>query len=241
MCQHFLITEFGNLWLEESSEFYFCFFSLWFLHTDGDRERWNAIPTSCPRQWRIHIVQFWTHPPLGFQILSISCSLWKFLAKSYVGPLEGWCLHLLDPLLFVIGIGISLCQRHWALGPVYTYRPLHRDRQYIYCVNSDAPFEGENGFLTQSAHQQPVAIGTMLNFGGDGDSDSHGMCKQALKRYSQSHWLLSYRPFPKKLVAGMTPRGRSPIDGFRDGRVERWNSTSQIIEWLEPWGGRLCE
>ena len=37
-------------------------------------------------QWRIYIVKFWTHaPPLGVQILSISCSFWENLAKSYVG------------------------------------------------------------------------------------------------------------------------------------------------------------
>ena len=31
--------------------------------------------------------------------------------------------------------------------------------------------------------------------------------------------------------AGTTSRGHSPIEGFRDGMVERWNSTSQIMEW----------
>ena len=31
-----------------------------------------------------------------------------------------------------------------------------------------------------------------------------------LQRYSQSRWLLSYRPFPKKLLAGMTPQGPFP-------------------------------
>ena len=29
----------------------------------------------------------------------------------------------------------------------------------------------------------------------------------------------------------MPPRGHSPIDGFRVGAVEWWNSTSQIMEW----------
>ena len=33
-------------------------------------------------QWRIYIVKFWTPPVL---ILSISCSFWEYLAKSYVG------------------------------------------------------------------------------------------------------------------------------------------------------------
>ena len=37
-------------------------------------------------QWRIYIVKFWTRaPPPGVQILSISCSFWEILAKSYVG------------------------------------------------------------------------------------------------------------------------------------------------------------
>ena len=37
---------------------------------------------------------------------------------------------------------------------------------------------------------------------------------------------------PKKVLAGMTPRGCSPIDGFRDGTVEQWNNISQFMEWL---------
>ena len=41
--------------------------------------------------------------PSGVQILSISCSFWESLAKSYVGaPLEGWRPHIgevLDPPL----------------------------------------------------------------------------------------------------------------------------------------------
>ena len=51
-----------------------------------------------------------------------------------------------------------------------------------------------------------------------------------LQRYSQSHRLLSYRPFPKIPAAGTTPRSCSPIDGFTVGTVEWWNSTSQIME-----------
>ena len=40
----------------------------------------------CRGQWRIYIVKFWTRaPPLGVQILSISCSFREKLAKSYVG------------------------------------------------------------------------------------------------------------------------------------------------------------
>ena len=50
------------------------------------------------------------------------------------------------------------------------------------------------------------------------------------QHYSQSRQLLSYRPFPKKLLAGMTARDCSPIDSFRDGMVEQCNSTSQIME-----------
>ena len=40
-------------------------------------------------QWRIYIVKFWTRPPPGVQILSISCSFWENLAKSYVGAPPG--------------------------------------------------------------------------------------------------------------------------------------------------------
>ena len=41
------------------------------------------------KQWRIYIVKFWTRPPPGVQILSISCSFWENLAKSYVGAPPG--------------------------------------------------------------------------------------------------------------------------------------------------------
>ena len=59
------------------------------------------------KQWRIYIVKFWTRPPPpGVQILSISCSFWENLAKSYVGappgswrPLLG---EILDPPLSMI-------------------------------------------------------------------------------------------------------------------------------------------
>ena len=54
-------------------------------------------------QWRIYIVKFWTHAPPQVQILSISCSFWENLAKSYVGaPLESWrplLGEILDPPL----------------------------------------------------------------------------------------------------------------------------------------------
>ena len=30
---------------------------------------------------------------------------------------------------------------------------------------------------------------------------------------------------------GTTSRDHSPIEGFRDGMVERWNNTSQITKW----------
>ena len=43
----------------------------------------------CPNQWWIYIVKFWTRAPLGVQILSISCSFWENLAKSYVGAPPG--------------------------------------------------------------------------------------------------------------------------------------------------------
>ena len=56
------------------------------------------------QQWRIYIVKFWTRAPPGAQILSISCSFWEILAKSYVGapPLESWrplLGEILDPPL----------------------------------------------------------------------------------------------------------------------------------------------
>ena len=51
-----------------------------------------------------------------------------------------------------------------------------------------------------------------------------------LQRYSQSQWLFSYRQFPKKPLVGTPPRGCSPIDSFRVGMVEWWNSTRQIME-----------
>ena len=59
---------------------------------------WNAfllrilftLPNHDTVQWRIYIVKFWTRaPPLGVQILSISCSFWGNLAKSYVGAPPG--------------------------------------------------------------------------------------------------------------------------------------------------------
>ena len=48
--------------------------------------------------------------------------------------------------------------------------------------------------------------------------------KQGLQRYSQSHQLLSYWLLPKKPPAGMTHRGHSPIDGFRVGTMEQYQS-----------------
>ena len=53
-----------------------------------------------------------------------------------------------------------------------------------------------------------------------------------LQCYSQSHRLLSLRPLPKMPPVGTTPRDRSPIHSFRDGTVERWDSTSEIMERL---------
>ena len=52
------------------------------------------------------------------------------------------------------------------------------------------------------------------------------------QRYSQSRRLLSYGLFPKKATRrnDPPPRDRSPIDSFKDGMVERWNSTSQTME-----------
>ena len=50
-----------------------------------------AVLMSCFKvfQWRIYIVKFWTRAPPGVQILSISCSFWENLAKSYVGAPPG--------------------------------------------------------------------------------------------------------------------------------------------------------
>ena len=56
-------------------------------------------------QWQIYIVKFWMRAPLppGVQILSISCSFWENLAKSYVGaPPKSWrplLGEILDPPL----------------------------------------------------------------------------------------------------------------------------------------------
>ena len=47
--------------------------------------RFSGGEWGLPIQWRIYIVKFWTCAPLGVQILSISCSFWEILAKSYVG------------------------------------------------------------------------------------------------------------------------------------------------------------
>ena len=43
------------------------------------------VPPPHIQQWRIYIVKFWMHAPLGVQILSISCSFGENLAKLYVG------------------------------------------------------------------------------------------------------------------------------------------------------------
>ena len=57
-------------------------------------------------QWRIYIVKFWTRPPPpGVQILSISCSFWENLAKSYVGALP-WGVGAPSS-----GTGIDCCYR----------------------------------------------------------------------------------------------------------------------------------
>ena len=61
--------------------------------------------------------------PLGVQILSISCSFWKILAKSYVGaPLGSWCPllgEILDPpLLPVMFIYLFLSL---SLPPVFEF------------------------------------------------------------------------------------------------------------------------
>ena len=57
--------------------------------------------------------------PQEVQILSISCSFWENLAKSYVGaPLESWRPHLgkiLDPPLKMV-IKILMAYYHWLLG-----------------------------------------------------------------------------------------------------------------------------
>ena len=62
--------------------------------------------------------------------------------------------------------------------------------------------------------------------------EAAGFVNSTVQWYSQSHQFLSYQLFPKKPPAGTTPRGHSPIDGFMIGMVERWNSTSQIMECL---------
>ena len=47
-----------------------------------------------------------TRDPLGTQILSISCSFWEYLAKSYVGaPPPG---EILDPPLLTVTVSTNL-------------------------------------------------------------------------------------------------------------------------------------
>ena len=70
-------------------------------------------------QWRIYIVKFWTPPP-GVQILSISCSFWENLAKSYVGapPLKSWrplLGEILDPPLVCVCCCSFIKLRAWFL------------------------------------------------------------------------------------------------------------------------------
>ena len=66
-----------------------------------------------------------------------------------------------------------------------------------------------------------------------------------LQHYSQSRRLLSYWPFPKKLLAGMPPRGGScwwlPLtaNGHFCVPQELYQSTSW--KGRELWGRRLCE
>ena len=55
-----------------------CDLSVLFIVSEKIR---NPLPLT--RQWRIYILKFWTPP--GVQILSILCSFWEKLAKSYVG------------------------------------------------------------------------------------------------------------------------------------------------------------
>ena len=48
---------------------------------------------------------------------------------------------------------------------------------------------------------------------------SSGQLTFDLQRYSQSHQLLSYWPFPKKAPLGTTPKRPFPIDSFMVGTV----------------------
>ena len=77
-------------------------------------------------QWRIYIVKFFTRAPPGVQILSISCSFWENLAKSYVGapwrvgaPSSGksWIRHCIPMGLGYSGVRVSGGR---ALGVRYT-------------------------------------------------------------------------------------------------------------------------
>ena len=53
------------------------------------------------------------------------------------------------------------------------------------------------------------------NHGTAGNREAGGFVNSAV----------SYKTFPKKPLEGIVP-----IDGFSDGTMERWNSTSQIME-----------
>ena len=92
-------------------------FHLWcqyFISFRQGRRKGNVLiklaTNQTEQQWRIYIVKFWTRaPPPGVQILSISCSFWENLAKSYVGapPLGSWrplLGEILDPPLNSQGV-----------------------------------------------------------------------------------------------------------------------------------------
>ena len=82
-------------------------------------------------------------PPLGVQILSISCSFWENLAKSYVGapPLESWrplLGEILDPPLPTL---VCVCSDQFQalaldLNIVAGVDNLLSIRPFVYVLNS---------------------------------------------------------------------------------------------------------
>ena len=74
------------------------------LHNVGDFAPWVRPILSNEAVADLHSKILDARPPLGAQILSISCSFWENLAKSYVGapPLGSWrplLGEILDPPL----------------------------------------------------------------------------------------------------------------------------------------------
>ena len=62
--------------------------------------------------WNVYMVQFWMRPPLRFQNLSFSRTLWENLAKSYVGAPP---LGMLEPPQLRGILYLPLLKHEWGL------------------------------------------------------------------------------------------------------------------------------